>query len=65
MLINGCKHFTVPPRILNSDSSSDMDVEEGSDITLSCKATGVPQPNITWFWKSLMVTEGKESRYNC
>ncbi|WAQ98817.1 OPCM-like protein [Mya arenaria] len=37
----------VPAHILNQESSRNMDVEEGRNVTLQCKATGVPQPNIT------------------
>lgn len=50
----------VPPHILNEDSSRDMDVEEGDDVTLTCKATGVPVPNITWYRRSLLETDSKE-----
>lgn len=53
-------YVQVPPHILNSQSSSDMDVEEGDDLELRCKATGVPEPNISWFWRSLLITDGKE-----
>ena len=55
--------FTVPPHILNEDSSRDMDVEEGDDVRLTCKATGVPVPNITWYRRSLLETDGKECKY--
>ena len=39
-----------------------MDVEENDSLELRCKASGVPQPNITWFWRSLLITDGKESK---
>jgi hypothetical protein len=26
-----------------------MSVKEGRDVTLWCNATGIPEPNITWF----------------
>ena len=40
--------FLVPPDILDSDTSSDLVVREGSDVTLKCAAAGSPTPNITW-----------------
>ncbi|KAL2734019.1 neurotrimin-like isoform X1 [Vespula squamosa] len=39
---------TVPPDILDDETSTDMVVREGSDVTLRCSATGSPAPNITW-----------------
>lgn len=41
--------FSVPARILESASSKDINVQEGRDVTLWCNATGIPEPNITWF----------------
>lgn len=39
---------TVPPNIDDSQSSSDAIVREGANVTLTCKATGSPTPNIRW-----------------
>ena len=38
----------VPPRIVDSLSSSDMVQTEGSNVTVECLATGSPQPDIVW-----------------
>ncbi|XP_077555317.1 lachesin-like [Haemaphysalis longicornis] len=38
----------VPPDIVGSESSSDVLVREGSNVTLSCRAKGYPAPRITW-----------------
>lgn len=38
--------FTVPPKI--SNISSDVTVNEGSNVTLVCMANGRPEPVITW-----------------
>lgn len=38
----------MPPDILDYPSSSDMVVQEGSNVTLKCAASGSPAPNITW-----------------
>ncbi|KAI4503636.1 hypothetical protein M0802_001039 [Mischocyttarus mexicanus] len=39
---------TIPPDILDDETSTDMVVREGNDVTLRCSATGSPAPNITW-----------------
>lgn len=46
-------HVQVPAYILNQMSSRDVDVEEGKNVVLTCRATGIPTPNITWFMKPL------------
>ncbi|KAL3227867.1 hypothetical protein MRX96_003821 [Rhipicephalus microplus] len=38
----------VPPDIVVEESSSDVVVREGSNVTLTCKARGYPRPTITW-----------------
>ena len=38
----------VPPRIVDSLSSSDMVQTEGSNVTLECVASGSPQPEVVW-----------------
>lgn len=40
--------FSVPPDIIDDQTSTDMVAREGSNVTLSCAATGSPAPNITW-----------------
>lgn len=39
---------SVPPNIDDSLSSSDVIVREGANETLTCKATGSPQPSVKW-----------------
>lgn len=39
---------TVPPDILDYDTSADMVVLEGRNVSLRCAAIGSPMPNITW-----------------
>ena len=38
----------VPPDIIDDQTSGDMVAREGSNVTLSCAATGSPTPNIIW-----------------
>ncbi|MPC31311.1 Contactin-3 [Portunus trituberculatus] len=39
---------TVPPDIIDQESSGDLTVREGQDVTLMCRAKGHPAPSITW-----------------
>lgn len=39
---------SVPPNIEDYQTSSDAIVREGSNVTLTCKATGSPTPTISW-----------------
>ena len=38
----------MPPDILDYQTSTDMVVTEGSNVTLRCAAKGSPVPSITW-----------------
>ena len=40
--------MVVSPKILEDQTSSDTDVREGSDVSLRCKASGSPPPEIKW-----------------
>lgn len=40
--------FAVPPDIIDHQSSADIVVNEGSNVSLRCKTKGFPQPSITW-----------------
>lgn len=44
----GYLEVLVPPRINETESSSDITIREGADVVLICKADGYPLPNITW-----------------
>ncbi|KAF5299032.1 hypothetical protein FQR65_LT09495, partial [Abscondita terminalis] len=44
----GYLHVVVPPNIDDSFSSSDVIVREGANETLTCRATGSPQPSVKW-----------------
>ncbi|XP_058821095.1 neurotrimin-like [Topomyia yanbarensis] len=44
----GYLNVVVPPDILDHKTSQDMTVPEGSNISLACVATGVPEPSIVW-----------------
>ncbi|CAH1995435.1 unnamed protein product, partial [Acanthoscelides obtectus] len=38
----------VPPDIDDSETSGDITIAEGENVTLTCKATGHPHPRIVW-----------------
>ena len=40
--------FTVPPDIIDEESSSDTLAKEGMLVTLICKAKGNPRTQIAW-----------------
>jgi hypothetical protein len=40
--------ISVPPVIIESMTSNDMVVREGTNVTLSCKAKGFPEPYVMW-----------------
>ena len=39
---------SVPPVILETMTSNDMVVREGTNVTLTCKAKGFPEPYVMW-----------------
>ena len=41
--------FSVPPEIIDAESStSTVNIRENYNASLICKATGTPEPEITW-----------------
>ncbi|XP_023290707.1 lachesin [Orussus abietinus] len=44
----GFLHVVVPPNIDDTRTSSDAIVREGTNVSLTCKATGSPAPSISW-----------------
>lgn len=50
---------TVPPSIITKETSTDMVVREASNVTLTCKATGFPEPYVMW-----RREDGKNINYN-
>lgn len=38
----------IPAQIIDKDEIDKVVVQEGTDVVLSCKATGVPEPEYTW-----------------
>lgn len=48
MLQTGMLEVVVPPDYLPEETSGDTMVPEGGNVKLTCRATGRPQPNVTW-----------------
>lgn len=56
----------VPPDIIDYETSHDMAVDEGSNVTMQCSANGLPEPTIEWKReknKPLMSIGSEESLY--
>lgn len=56
----------VPPDIIDYETSHDMVVDEGQNVTLTCSAVGLPEPTIEWRRegkKPLMSIGSEESLY--
>lgn len=46
--LNSFQPFLVPPKIIDKETSTDIVVKEGSNVTLRCKAKGHPEPYVMW-----------------
>jgi len=46
---------------MDDSFSFDVTVREGDSVRLACNATGLPQPQVTWFRRSW--PQGVESKY--
>lgn len=44
----GYLDIQVPPDIIDEESSSEVVIKEGQDVTLECRARGSPKPVISW-----------------
>ncbi|KAG5682113.1 hypothetical protein PVAND_011492 [Polypedilum vanderplanki] len=44
----GYLHVVVPPNIDDQQTSTDIVVREGANVTLRCRANGSPEPTIRW-----------------
>ncbi|XP_031787815.1 neurotrimin isoform X1 [Nasonia vitripennis] len=45
---SGYLQVVVPPSFVTKETSTDMVVREASNVTLTCKATGYPEPYVMW-----------------
>nr|XP_023027225.1 lachesin-like [Leptinotarsa decemlineata] len=55
----GYLQVVVPPSILDRETSSDMVVLESTNVSLTCKASGYPEPYVMW-----RREDGEDIRYN-
>ncbi|XP_019867355.1 neurotrimin isoform X2 [Aethina tumida] len=55
----GYLQVVVPPSIVDRETSSDMVVLESTNVSLTCKATGYPEPYVMW-----RREDGEDIRYN-
>ncbi|KFV74991.1 Hemicentin-2, partial [Struthio camelus australis] len=53
----------VPPEFIQgSGSITNISVSLHGALTLTCEASGVPPPTVTWFWNNSPVIPGKHTR---
>ncbi|XP_058491292.1 hemicentin-1 [Solea solea] len=52
----------VSPTILESDHSADLSAPMGEELTLQCRASGIPTPRVSWL-KDGVTLEGSDSRH--
>ncbi|VEN43681.1 unnamed protein product, partial [Callosobruchus maculatus] len=55
----GYLQVVVPPSIIDKETSSDMVVLESTNVSMTCKATGYPEPYVMW-----RREDGEDIRYN-
>ncbi|XP_044757568.1 lachesin-like isoform X1 [Coccinella septempunctata] len=55
----GYLQVVVPPSIIDRETSGDMVVLESTNVSLTCKATGYPDPYVMW-----RREDGDDIRYN-
>ena len=58
-LLGPITSVAVPPTIVDKDTSTDMVVRESSNVTLTCKAHGYPEPYVMW-----RREDGEDISYN-
>ncbi|KAA8592798.1 hypothetical protein FQN60_018253 [Etheostoma spectabile] len=52
----------VSPTIMDSEHSSDVSAPMGEELTLECRATGIPTPRLSWL-KDGVTLEGSDARH--
>nr|XP_015827628.2 hemicentin-1 [Nothobranchius furzeri] len=52
----------VSPTILNSDHASDVSAPMGDELTLECRANGIPTPRLSWL-KDGVSLEGSDAHH--
>ena len=44
-----CIHIAVPPDIPDNDLNGNITVKEGETVCFVCNASGIPQPEVSWY----------------
>ncbi|XP_043215174.1 lachesin-like [Amphibalanus amphitrite] len=61
----GVLEVVVPPDIISSDTSGDVDVPEGGSARLECRVRGHPQPTVSWIREDggdIVLRHGRQIR---
>lgn len=59
---DGSLSLAVSPTILDSGHPAEVSVAVGEELTLECKATGIPAPQLSWL-KDGVALESSDSRH--
>lgn len=54
--------LSVSPTILDSGHPAEVSAAVGEELTLECKATGIPAPQLSWL-KDGVAVERSDSRH--
>lgn len=54
--------LSVAPTILDSEHPAEASAAAGEELTLECKASGIPAPHLSWL-KDGVAVEGSDSRH--
>ncbi|XP_046547554.1 opioid-binding protein/cell adhesion molecule homolog isoform X1 [Haliotis rubra] len=56
-------NILVPPRILGAQSDTEVVVNEGLSVSLSCNVSGIPRPTVMWYKKPTQPGQSKDSEF--
>lgn len=54
----------MPSKFVRDEQRDEVIAREGTTVTLTCNATGIPTPNITWFRRLSKEEEHPERKRN-
>ena len=62
IILNQQKIFLDPPVLTRDLSNGNYTILHGGNLTLSCEASGTPQPSIEWYINNNIIKENRHWR---